>query len=99
MAVCSRCSGIYVGFLLGALLFPLYKHAATTAPVVLRLFAVLISLTVMDIAGNYLGLWHNTRWSRAILGALIGIVAARILVPGFMAIFSREESDHGTQTG
>lgn len=80
MAVCSRCFGIYSGFFMASLagltllLYPLplrLSHAGW-------LLAGAVLLNGADVAGNALGWWTNTLYSRFFLG--FGIGAGLILL-------------------
>lgn len=80
MAVCSRCFGIYSGFLATWILFPI----AFALPQYFNgykswLLAIVIGINILDVIGNLIGLWQNTLFSRFGMGALIGISAVLII--------------------
>lgn len=82
LAVCARCTGIYAGFVLGALLYPLVKSLRNReAPRRAWLFAAALP-TAADFALGVSGVWENTHLSRALTGALLGAAAAFFIVPG-----------------
>jgi uncharacterized membrane protein len=84
LAVCARCAGIYVGFALSLVLYPLVRDVRRTdAPPRAWLVAVALPTTV-DFLINFTGLWHNTHWSRALTGALLGAGAVFFVVPGLV---------------
>lgn len=97
-AVCARCTGIYFGFAVGVLVFPLARSLGrcdTPARKWLMLAAV---PTLVDFALGFFGLLENTHWSRSATGALLGAVAAFYVLPGLMDLsrvsfrrFSSEE--------
>jgi uncharacterized membrane protein len=82
MAVCSRCTSVYTGFLLGVILYPFikgYENKKLPSIWILLLFALLIMLdAVLDI----FGILKNTFISRSISGSLIGILLPFYLIPG-----------------
>jgi uncharacterized membrane protein len=84
LAVCARCTGIYFGFAVGVLVFPLVwslGRADTPARKWLLLAAV---PTLLDFALGFFRLLENTHWSRSLTGALLGAVAAFYVLPGLM---------------
>ncbi|MCA1631124.1 MAG: DUF2085 domain-containing protein [Acidobacteria bacterium] len=82
LAVCARCAGVYAGFTLCLLLYPLVRSLRRTeAP--RRGWLVVIALPcVLDFLVNFTGLWHNTHASRAITGAWLGAGAVFFVAPG-----------------
>jgi uncharacterized membrane protein len=82
LAVCARCFGLYVGALLGALIYPLAR------PLVRRdlpargwLIAAAVPTTV-DFALGFFHLWENTHASRFLTASLLGLAVAFYFVPG-----------------
>jgi uncharacterized membrane protein len=84
LAVCARCAGVYAGFALCLLLYPLVRSLRRTdAP--RRGWLVVITLpTAVDFLINFTGLWHNTHSSRALTGAWLGAGAVFFVVPGLV---------------
>lgn len=83
-AVCSRCTGLYAGFALSLLLYPLarsIKRVDTPRRLWLLLAAAPIAL---DWALGFFGLWANTHLSRFMTGALFSAVAAVYVLPGLI---------------
>jgi len=73
-AVCARCLGIYSGFLLGVLIFPIVKGFSTPIMPKVKTF-ILISIPIIaDTAANILGVWTSTHWVRFIAGILWGFI-------------------------
>ena len=86
MAVCARCTGIYGGFALVALFYPL--AASFRRPLLLSriwLFLAAIPLAV-DFLVGFLNIWENTAWSRFSTGFLLGGVASLYVVSGAVEI-------------
>lgn len=89
LAVCHRCYGLYWGLPLAVLGFLLVAPRRSArlqqrAPWVLAL--ALVPLTFDWLLG-VTGLWENTPWSRAVTGALFGVVAGFYLARGFSRLF------------
>lgn len=79
-AVCQRCTGLYTGLALGALLWPLASRAVERllAP---RVLTVLLAACVplgIDWALGATGLWVNTPVSQSLTGAFFGVVAGML---------------------
>jgi uncharacterized membrane protein len=84
LAVCARCAGIYAGFVLSLVLYPLVRDVRRTdAPPRAWLVAAVLPTTV-DFLINFVTPWHNTHWSRALTGALLGAGAVFFVVPGLV---------------
>lgn len=87
-AVCSRCTGIYAGFALAVLFYPLARPLDETETAS-RIWLVLAALPLgIDFALGYFNIWANTHASRFITGALLSSVAAFYIVPGLVDISS-----------
>ena len=81
-AVCSRCTGIYAGFALTLLVYPLIRSLRNTATPP-RSWLLLAALPLaIDFTVNFLGVWENTHTSRLLTGALLGSVAVFYVMPG-----------------
>jgi uncharacterized membrane protein len=88
-AVCSRCTGLYVGFALTTLAYPLIRPLrTTTTPALIWLILATVPLMV-DFSLGYFNLWANTHASRFITGALLSSVAVFYIIPGLVEIASR----------
>lgn len=90
LAVCSRCTGVYAGFALALLLYPLMRPLRTTdwpAPVWLVLAAVPMAI---DFGLTFLGVWENTHTSRLLTGLLLGGVSVLYVMPGIAELSSRK---------
>ena len=100
MAVCSRCLGIYSGFLAGWMVLPLWPKMRVVQKISVKkmaLCALLINL--FDIVGNILGFWENTLVSRLVLGGFIGSSAALIFTGDFFSnIIESMENNYGRVT-
>ncbi len=82
LAVCSRCTGLYAGFAITLLSYPLVRslRSAITPPRKVLFLAALPLL--LDFSLNFLGIWENTHTSRLLTGALLGSVVVFFVMPG-----------------
>lgn len=81
LALCDRCTGIYLGAVLGVMVggwAPVWRGRLPVSSRVL-LLGSLVPLA-LDWVGPILGLWPNGPWSRAATGLLFGGVAASMTV-------------------
>jgi uncharacterized membrane protein len=89
-AVCSRCTGLYAGFTLAVIAYPLLRSLKLIeAPSRKWLFLAAAPLAI-DFTVGFLGIWNNTHSSRFATGALLGAVSVFYVMPGFMDLSLRE---------
>jgi uncharacterized membrane protein len=89
-AVCSRCTGLYAGFAVATLVYPVVKSLRQTeAPARKWLFIAAAPLAI-DFSIGYLGIWDNTHFSRFTTGALLGAVSVFYVMPGLMDLSLRD---------
>lgn len=83
-AVCSRCTGLYVGFALTAIAYPLMRplRKATPPPLVWLILAA-IPIAV-DFSLGYFNIWANTQASRFATGFVLSAVAVFYIIPGLV---------------
>jgi len=88
-AVCSRCTGLYGGFALAMLGYPLMRSLKRTdTPRIIWL--VLASLPIaIDFSLGYFSIWQNNHFTRFTSGALLGAVAAFFVVPGVVDLVEK----------
>ena len=83
-AVCARCFGLYAGFTLATIFYPLLRSLKRIdAPPRKWLFIAAAPLAI-DYALGVFGIWNNTHTSRFITGALLGAVAVFYVMPGLL---------------
>ncbi|HEY2961509.1 MAG TPA: DUF2085 domain-containing protein [Pyrinomonadaceae bacterium] len=89
LGVCSRCTGIYAGFALTLLGYPLIRSLrTTTAPA--RKWLLLAALPLfIDFSLTFFGIWENTHTSRLLTGLLLGGVAVFYVMPGIVDLSLR----------
>lgn len=88
-AVCSRCTGIYGGFALVVLLYPLIrslKNPVTPPPTWLLFAAIPLAI---DFSVNFFGFWQNTHTSRLLTGGFLGGAVVLYVMPGIIDLSSR----------
>ena len=90
LAVCSRCTGLYAGFALTLLLYPLLRPLRSIdwpPPVWLVLAAAPMAI---DFGLTFLGIWENTHTSRLLTGLLLGSVSVFYVMPGIAELTTRK---------
>lgn len=89
LAVCSRCTGLYAGFAVTLLLYPLIRSLRNnTNPRRIFLFLAALPLAI-DFSLTFFGIWDNTHTSRVLTGALLGSVAVFYVMPGIVDLSLR----------
>jgi len=85
-AVCSRCTGLYMGFALAAVVYPLaYSLKRIDTP--RRRWLILAAVPLLiDFSLTYFGVWSNTHLTRFLTGALLGAVAVFYVMPGLVEL-------------
>jgi uncharacterized membrane protein len=95
MAVCSRCLGIYTGFLAGWLLLPPLAFIEFKEPSTVKKGLLgIILINLLDIVGNLLGFWQNTLVSRLVLGWLLGWTPVLLFSGEFFKNKHKSKKDH-----
>ena len=88
-AVCSRCTGLYSGFALAVLIYPIVRSLRQTeTPSIVWLFLATVPL-VIDFSLGYFSIWQNNHASRFATGALLGSVAVFYILPGLIELGSK----------
>jgi uncharacterized membrane protein len=88
-AVCARCTGLYVGFMLAVLFYPLVRPLRTTeAPPRRWLFIAALPM-IIDVGLNFLGVWENTHSSRFVTGLILSVVSVFYVIPGISELSLR----------
>ncbi|MEZ5306106.1 MAG: DUF2085 domain-containing protein [Pyrinomonadaceae bacterium] len=81
LGVCSRCFGVYLGLVVGALFYPLFRKLDDAEP--LPLYGLILAIIPMgvDWALTFFGIWENTFTTRFLTGSLLGIACAVYILP------------------
>ncbi len=82
LAVCSRCSGIYVGFATALLFYPLLRSLRQTETPQRKWLLIGALPLALDFSFGFFGIWENAHLSRFATGALLGAVAVFYILPG-----------------
>ena len=86
--VCSRCTGLYSGLAMAALIYPFVRSLKRTdTPRLFWLFLSAMPLAI-DFSLGYFNIWHNNHLSRFVTGALLSSVAVFYIIPGLIELSS-----------
>ncbi len=89
-AVCSRCFGLYAGFATAAVVYPLVRSLRSTETPRRKWLFIAAAPLAIDFAVEFLGISHNTHFSRFSTGALLGAVAVFYIMPGLLELSLRD---------
>jgi len=85
--VCSRCTSIYFGFLLGIIIYPfLRKLSNIDLPSLFYLF-IPVGLMLLDVGLDIADVQKNSFITREITGAVIGVILPFFIIPGTIRVF------------
>jgi len=97
LAVCARCSGIYMGFLAGVLSLPITSRKKIENSAPLLLVAALPML--LDVLLSTLGCYESNQLLRVFSGLFFGVLSAIVLAPmieeGFSELIFRHPQSQG----
>lgn len=82
LGVCARCSAIYFGFLLGAILHPFAGDSLRGAKPGRMFLIVTVAPMLVDVILEAAGLHESSNAVRAATGAWFGILLPFLLIPG-----------------
>ncbi|MDH7511680.1 MAG: DUF2085 domain-containing protein [Clostridiales bacterium] len=82
LAVCSRCLGIYIGFLAGVGLYPFLRTFGRIKLPRIDVFICLSFPIAIDTVGNFAGLWNTPNLARFATGLLWGPILPFYLITG-----------------
>lgn len=87
--VCSRCTGIYAGFALTLLGYPLIRSLRTTTTPAAKWLVLAALPLLIDFSLTFFGIWENTHTSRLLTGLLLGGAAVFYVMPGILELSLR----------
>jgi uncharacterized membrane protein len=93
LAVCARCTGIYSGFALTTLLYPLMTPLKRTNPPARKWLFIAAAPLAIDFVLGALGIWENTHWSRLLTGAIFGSGIVFFVMPALAELSQRLRSN------
>ncbi len=88
LGVCSRCTGVYAGFVIGLAFYPFLRDLREERFPARWILVVSAIPVAIDFAGGLLGLFTNTFLSRALTGMSFGAVTAFYILPGLISTFN-----------
>ncbi len=94
-SLCSRCAGIYMGFVIAAvILFILFRRKQSELPplYVMIILAIFFLSTIIDGLSSYLGLYATNNIIRFSSGVFCGSAIMTVLYPVFNFQYYREPS-------
>jgi len=83
LPVCARCTGLYLGALLGVLIYPIRRAEASK-----WLLLIATAPIALDGLGQLVWLWQSTNLLRVTTGSLLGLVAALFILPDLMDVLA-----------
>lgn len=89
LAVCSRCTGLYAGFAITLLLYPLVRSLRNNVNPPRRYLIHAAMPLGIDFSLTFFGFWENTHTSRLLTGVLLGSVAVFYVMPGIIDLSFR----------
>jgi uncharacterized membrane protein len=82
LAVCGRCLGIYLGFLLGVGLYAVLRGFLEARLPKTEIFITMSLPIVLDTAANFFHLWMSPNWFRLVLGLIWGTTLPFYFITG-----------------
>lgn len=84
LAVCARCTGLYLGFAAGVVFYPVIRSLKRTHAPERKWLFIAASPLAIDFAVGFLGIWENTGFSRFSTGAILGAATVFFVIPGLV---------------
>jgi uncharacterized membrane protein len=97
MAVCGRCTGIYLGFLAGMLAYPFLRRLGREDMPRALTFVILSLPMAVDTLGNFFNVWSTGNVLRLITGFIWGTILPFYLLAGLNGIFLKNDTESGTE--
>jgi uncharacterized membrane protein len=82
VAVCHRCSSIYIGFFAGVLLYPVFRRVAKPVMPGRMLIVASVAPMVIDVGAALLGVYTGSTFWRVITGGWFGVLIPFLILPG-----------------
>ena len=82
--VCSRCTSIYIGFLLATIVYPFFHRVDNKKLPAIWYLLVAAFLLLIDSSLEIFHFQNNTFLSRSATGFILGFVLPFYLIPGFV---------------
>lgn len=97
LAVCGRCTGIYLGFLSGMLLYPLIRGWGRDVMPRPLTFIVMSLPMAVDALGNFFNVWSTGNVLRLITGLIWGILLPFYFLAGLNGVLLKNIGHGGTE--
>ncbi len=102
LAVCARCSGIYLGFLFGTVLFPFFKKLKSGPLPPRWILGISVVPMILEVFLSQLGFIPTSRFLMGFSGFVPGTVMAFFVIPAIFQLvdilFKNEVNDYGRKT-
>jgi len=82
LAVCARCTGIYLGFLIGLGLYPFLRGWRRLSLPSSRVFYLVSAPILLDTTANFLRLWQTANGARLASGVIWGTILPFYFITG-----------------
>jgi uncharacterized membrane protein len=86
LAVCARCTGLYVGFAVAVAFYPLTTSLKRTHTPERKWLFIAAAPLGIDFALGFFGIWENSHLSRLLTGLLLGAVSVFFILPGLVQL-------------
>jgi uncharacterized membrane protein len=86
LAVCARCTGLYVGFAAAVVAYPFLTSLKRIHTPDRKWLFIAATPLAIDFALGFLGIWENTHTSRFLTGALLAAVSVFFIMPGLVQL-------------
>lgn len=93
LAVCSRCTGIYSGFLAGVLLFPVMANAAVNRRKKILMYGA--ALLGLEFVMSHTGVLYSSNIVRFCTGLVPGFIVAQLCAAAVLQFTKSKEFSHG----
>lgn len=84
LAVCTRCLGIYTGFLFGLFIYPAVRGFKSVSLPRIKFFITLFIPVVIDTAGNFFCIWSTPGGIRFFFGWIWGLILPFYFITGIV---------------
>jgi uncharacterized membrane protein len=91
LAVCSRCTGIYVGFLSGLIFIPFLKRRNKYFFPPVGIFGIAFIPMLLEFSLSRIGLLNTTIVIRSLTGLIPGVISVFYILPALMEMVKINE--------
>jgi len=84
LGVCSRCTSIYIAFLLGTIIYPFFRKIDDVKLPSIWYLLIATGLLLADSSLEIFNFQDNTFLTRSVTGFILGFVLPFYLIPGFI---------------